>query len=75
MTKTGAHFRPAPGNNDLAALPFLGLITRSRLPETAFKELDPVIVAKYLPAAAPSTVGSISPARRQSGAKSANPVR
>ncbi len=47
-----------------------------RLPETAFKELDPVIVAKYLPAAAaPSTVGSISPARRQSGAKSANPVR
>ena len=50
-----------------------------RLPDTAFKELDPIIVAKYLPASSPSAVGSINAARRQggaqSGAKPANPVR
>ena len=36
-----------------------------RLPETAFKELDPIVVAKYLPASSPSAVGSISAMRRQ----------
>ena len=43
-----------------------------RLPETAFKELDPIIVAKYLPASAPAAVGSI---KRQGSAKSTNPAR
>jgi uncharacterized protein (DUF2147 family) len=50
-----------------------------RLPDTAFKELDPIIVAKYLPPSSPGTVGSINGPRRQSGAQSGakptSPVR
>ncbi len=46
-----------------------------RLPDEAVKELDPVIVAKYLPGQVP-TVGSISAMRHtQRGAKSTNQLR
>lgn len=47
-----------------------------RLPDEAFRELDPVIVAKYLPALAPP-VGTVSAMRhQQNGARtSANPLR
>ena len=45
-----------------------------RLPDTAYRELDPVIVAKYLPGQ--TMTGSISGMRHpETSAKSANPVR
>jgi Uncharacterized protein conserved in bacteria (DUF2147) len=45
-----------------------------RLPNSAFKQLDPIIVAKYLPGQ-PPTVASVSPVRHpQNSAKSANPA-
>jgi len=47
-----------------------------RLPDEAYRELDPVIIARYLPSQVP-TVGSISAMRhQQNGARpSANPLR
>jgi hypothetical protein len=46
-----------------------------RLPDNSVKELDPIVVAKYLPGQVPA-VGSISAMRRPQGSpKSANPVR
>jgi Uncharacterized protein conserved in bacteria (DUF2147) len=45
-----------------------------RLPDSAFKQLDPIFVAKYLPGQ-PRTVGSVSPVpHQQNSAKSANPA-
>lgn len=45
-----------------------------RLPESAFKQLDPVIVARYLPGHAPPA-GSASMRRPEQTARSGNPVR
>jgi hypothetical protein len=45
-----------------------------RLPDSAFKQLDPIFVAKYLAGQHP-TIGSVSPVpHSQNSAKSANPI-
>jgi hypothetical protein len=44
-----------------------------RLPETAYKDLDPVIIAKYLPQM--TTTASIKHKQNQNTAKSSNIAR
>ena len=45
-----------------------------RLPESALKQLDPIVIAKYLPSQG-TTTGSVVPARHPQGnVKSANPT-
>lgn len=71
----------SPDGQRLTVRGYLGLVflgrdeTWYRLPDEAFKELDPVIVARYLPAQVPA-VGSVSAMRHpQNGTRSANPLR
>jgi len=73
----------SPDGHDLTVRGFLGFVFLGRdevwhrLPEKALKELDPIIVAKYLPGQAPATAtGSISAMRHpENGGKAANSVR
>ena len=69
----------SPDGRALTVRGFLGFVFLGRdevwhrLPESAMRELDPVVAAKYLPGQA---TGSISAMRRpDNNAKSANPVR
>jgi len=46
-----------------------------RLPESALRQLDPIVIAKYLPAQNATTGTVAAPARHpQSNVKSANPT-
>ncbi len=73
----------SPDGRSLTVRGFLGFVFLGRdeiwhrLPENAFKELDPVIVAKYLPAQGPAmATGSISAMQHpENTAKATNPVR
>ncbi len=72
----------SPDGQALTVRGYLGLVFLGRdevwhrLPESAAKKLDPIIVARYLPGQVPATTGSISAMRRsESGAKPANSVR
>jgi Uncharacterized protein conserved in bacteria (DUF2147) len=78
-----AMMRVSPDGHDLTVRGFLGFVFLGRdevwhrLPEKALKELDPVIVARYLPGQVPATAsGSISAMRHpENSGKAANSVR
>lgn len=69
----------SPDGQTLTVRGYLGIAlfgrdeTWHRLPDSAMRELDPVIIAKYLPG---QTTGDITAMRhRQNSAKSTNPIR
>jgi uncharacterized protein (DUF2147 family) len=69
----------SPDGQTLTVRGYLGISlfgrdeTWHRLPEGAFKELDPIIVAKYLPGQ--MTTGALSMRHRENTAKMTNPIR
>ena len=69
----------SPDGQTLTVRGYLGIAlfgrdeTWHRLPDSAMRELDPVIIARYLPG---QTTGDITAMRhRQNSAKSSNPIR
>jgi hypothetical protein len=69
----------SPDGQTLTVRGYLGIAlfgrdeTWHRLPDSAMRELDPIIIAKYLPG---QTTGDITAMRhRQNSAKSTNPIR
>ena len=70
----------SPDGQQLTVRGYLGIVLLGRdevwyrLPDEALRELDPIVVARYLPGQVP-TVGSASAMRRpQSNAKWLNPI-